>query len=234
MLDGEQWAYNGLGGFLVSWLGDNCVTVFDEDTSNSMGADPKAWLVEKGCKDMKKAEKSALSGKWSTILLKESQSMFVPTGCLHAVVPLPTKRESLSGTTSADGKKKAPGRKKKDDDNTTEFSSMIFIPVLSKSDAELSPLTVCKFYGRWIQNRGHGGVQKWEKDEKWKDYLKTMEEVASRTGKKSDKALERQDSLGEGSSQERRSGGTTPAAASARTQPDAELPAEEGKVDNKS
>ena len=183
---------------MLSWVGDNCITVFDEDTSNLMGADPKAWLVEQGCKAMSKTDRAALSAKWTTVLLKETQAMYIPTGCLHVVVPLALKRESIKvdkNDKPAEVKKKAPGKKKKDDDNSTEYSSLLFMPVLAASDTQLSPLTVCKCVGRWMTNRSQG-LHKWDKEKNWQGYLKAMEEVADRTSKKRPE-LARKDTSGD-------------------------------------
>lgn len=143
----------------------------------------KSWLSKKSLKEMTKAERKEMESKWTTVVLRQGQALWIPTGLLHAACPLSMKRESLVKVEATPEKKKN-GKKKKDED-ATEYVSMIYIPVLQDADNSLAPLTVCKCVGRWTEHKTYGPPS-WEKNADWKEYFKALQEISDTTAAKKD------------------------------------------------
>ena len=92
-----MWPYNGLAGFIHSFIGDNVVTIFDEDGSIAMGNNSTAYLEKHSKKEMGRQDREAFTKGWTTVVLREGMTMWVPFGHMHTVIPLSNKRESLMG-----------------------------------------------------------------------------------------------------------------------------------------
>ena len=178
---GDVWPYNGLSGFLHSYYGDNVVSVYDEDISVLMGNDPTGYLEKHSKKEMEKEEKKRFYKGWCTVVLREGKTMWIPFGCMHTVIPLSNRRESLTGELRKDKEKSKPGRSKKAED--AEYSSLLFFPVLGLRDDLAAPKIVCSVAGRFNMNKVHASSS-WEANEAWKAYMKKLEAVVSRTTSK--------------------------------------------------
>jgi hypothetical protein len=178
--DGEAWPYNSMSGLLISWIGENSVTIFDEESSNASGSDAAAFLSKTDVSQAssKGDKKDQVQAKWSTVLLKEKMCCWVPFGCVTSIVPLASRRESKTETAD---KKKKPGRSTKKDD--AEYSTLVWIPVLSNADADAAPKTVCQVMSRWMAHKHHG-PDRWEKFPEWKHYCSALDAVVKKTSKK--------------------------------------------------
>ena len=177
-----MWPYNGLGGFLHSCIGDNVVTIFDEDASIAMGNNSTAYLEKYSKKEMGRQDRETFSRGWTTVVLREGMTMWVPFGHMHTVIPLSNKRESLMGALKKAKDKSRPGRSKNGEES--EYSSILFVPVLGQKDAQKPPKIVCATAGRLMTNRCFT-TESWEKNQAWRDYSDQLEEIVKKTNNKS-------------------------------------------------
>ena len=176
-----MWPYNGLGGFLHSCIGDNVVTIFDEDASIAMGNNSTAYLEKYSKKEMGRQDRETFSRNWTTVVLREGMTMWVPFGHMHTVIPLSNKRESLMGALKKAKDKSKPGRSKNGEE--PEYSSILFVPVLGKKDAQKPPKVVCATAGRFLTNKCWS-TESWEKNQAWRDYVARLEEIVKKTNNK--------------------------------------------------
>ena len=92
-----SWPFNGTAGILVSMVGDVSVTIFDATLSIPAGTNLHQY-VESLSARVEKEDKKQIAKSLTTVLVKEGGAVFVPFGCVHYTIPVPTKRESLTQT----------------------------------------------------------------------------------------------------------------------------------------
>ena len=184
--DGEAWPYNGMAGFLVNWVGDLAVNILDQESSIAAGHDLEAYFKTYDVKKMNKEEKETFKSKWTTVILREKTSLWVPFGHVISIVPLSGQRDTkteapAAGASGSEKVKGKPGRKS----DASEYSTTVFIPVLGDKDNEGAAKVVCSTVARFTANKVFG-PDRWEKEHVWKSYVAKLQETVTSTSLKDD------------------------------------------------
>ena len=152
-----------MAGALVALHGEVSVTVYSSEQSIAAGTDVENWLSSMSAEKKDKKEQDDLLHGMDTVLLKENMGIYVPFGCVHTVVPIASKRETVP-----DGEKKRkskPGRSQKA--NETEYSTMLWIPHLSSQHVTEGKDLLCSFAAKMVAGSAWT-TPTWEKAEAWK------------------------------------------------------------------